>query len=252
MNTQIFQVLLTGISDTVKYLRGQDEKKKRELYDSLVDTLKNNNIDSLHDLADKEQLEELYDAARTQAGDVTRAAHKRLDRRRAAFNAALPAREEQRKAWKAEAKQHKKKARGNGGKIAAGIFGVAALAGAGWACWQFWLKDKLNDAPEPAPQPRTSTGEAKLIYSTTTEDDLHAEESTGVYSPDTATATGAHAKDSAGSTGSTVLTTSLDDTRDHTEGTGEGLSTLDTLEDDQRKATRGTSTRKSRHALRED
>ena len=27
MNTQIFQVLLTGISDTVKYLRGQDEKK---------------------------------------------------------------------------------------------------------------------------------------------------------------------------------------------------------------------------------
>ena len=51
MNTQIFQVLLTGISDTVKYLRGQDEKKKRELYDSLVDTLKNNNIDSLHDLS---------------------------------------------------------------------------------------------------------------------------------------------------------------------------------------------------------
>ena len=100
MNTQIFQVLLTGISDTVKYLRGQDDKKKRELYDSLVDTLKNNNIDSLHDLADKEQLEELYDAARTQAGDVTRAAHKRLDRRRAAFNAALPARKEQRKAWK--------------------------------------------------------------------------------------------------------------------------------------------------------
>ena len=254
MNTQIFQVLLTGITDTVKYLRGQDEKKKRELYDSLVDTLKNNNIDSLHDLADKEQLEELYDAARTQAGDVTRAAHKRLDRRRAAFNAALPAREEQRKAWKAEAKQHKKKAKGNGGKIAAGIFGLAALAGAGWACWQFWLKDKLNDAPEPAPQPRTSTGEAKLVYSTTTEDDLHAEESTGVYSPDTAndTATGAHAKDADGSTGSTVLTTSLDDTRDHTEGTGEGLSTLDTLEDDQRKATRGTSTRKSRHSLRED
>ncbi|AIJ32544.1 MULTISPECIES: hypothetical protein [Corynebacterium] len=229
MNPFTLRLLFTGAADAAKYFREQGDKRKRETYDALLAALEDRNI------TDADELEQLYDAARTQAGELTRAAHARLDKRRAAFNAALPGREAQRTAWRAEAKAHKKKARGKGRTVAAGLLGAGALAGAGWALWEFWLKDKLEDAePEIDLTDVARSGEAKLVYSTSTENE-------GVFAPDADTY-GEHAAvpptepaegaDSAQATGLTA------DAADAAVPDGETLSTLDTLDDSQRKGTK--------------
>lgn len=219
MNPYTLRLLFNGATDAAKYLRKQGDKRKREVYDTLVAALEE------RDITDADELEQLYDAARTQAGDLTRAAHDRLDKRRAAFNAALPEREAQRAALRAEAKAHKKKSRGKGRTVAAGLLGAGALAGVGWALWQFWLKDKLEAAePEIDLTDVARNGEAKLVYSTSTE-------STGVYAPDADTY-GEHA---ATPTETTTLTTDAEGVE------GETLTTLDALDDSQRKGTTGAN-----------
>lgn len=262
MNPYTLRLLFNGATDAAKYLREQGDKRKREVYDTLVAALEE------RDITDADELEQLYDAARTQAGDLTRAAHDRLDKRRAAFNAALPDREAQRKAWRAEAKSHKKKSKGNGGKILAGILGAGAAAAAGWACWEFWLKDKLAERePEidlvdvASSGAHARTGEAKLVYSTSTEDDLHrdanatAGESTGVYAPDAADTAGTDGEDAdtygAHAAKPTTLTTDATDASG-TGVDGETMSTMDALDDTQRKGTEGGSTRHSLSEYRED
>lgn len=219
MNPYTLRLLFNGATDAAKYLREQGDKRKREVYDTLVAALEE------RDITDADELEQLYDAARTQAGDLTRAAHARLDKRRAAFNAALPGREAQRAALRAEAKEHKKKSRGKGRTVSAGLLGAGALAGAGWALWQFWLKDKLEAAePEIDLTDVARNGEAKLVYSTSTE-------STGVYAPDADTY-GEHA---ATPPETTTLTTDAEGVE------GETLTTLDALDDSQRKGTTGAN-----------
>ena len=172
MNPFTLRLLFTGAADAAKYFREQGDKRKRETYDALLAALEDRNI------TDADELEQLYDAARTQAGELTRAAHARLDKRRAAFNAALPGREAQRTAWRAEAKAHKKKARGKGRTVAAGLLGAGALAGAGWALWEFYLREKLeerNHEPKHALRENAteggSEGTATLVYSTDSADD---------------------------------------------------------------------------------
>ena len=226
-----------------KYLRDQNDKRERDIYQSLLDNLKDGKLDDIHEKFDADQLQELYGAARAQAGEITRDAHDRLDRRRKQFADAAPSRKERQefleKHAKSAKKNVKKKKKGGFGKVVGATLGTAALAGGAWAAWEFFLKDKLAGEDEPAktyrPAPtRTETqprGSSTIVYSTRTEDDREGE--------------------------GQLLT---DATISQDLG-GEGLTTLDTLADDQRKATdpqhsvedvNAEDKNAGRHELRED
>ena len=161
-----------------KYLRDQNDKRERDIYQSLLDNLKDGDLDNLHEKLNTSELEELYGSARAHAGDLTRDAHDRLDRRRAAFAEAAPSRKERQELLRAHAKDAKKKKKGGFGKVVKTTLGTAALAGGAWAAWEFFLKDKLsgdNTAKTAHPAPtRTETdrrGNSTIVYSTRTEDD---------------------------------------------------------------------------------
>ena len=222
-----------------KYLRDQNDKRERDIYQSLLDNLKDGKLDDIHEKFDADQLQELYGAARAQAGEITRDAHDRLDRRRKQFADAAPSRKERQEFLEKHAKTAKKKKKGGFGKVVGATLGTAALAGGAWAAWEFFLKDKLAGEEEPAktyrPAPtRTETdktGSSTIVYSTRTEDDREGE--------------------------GQLLT---DATISQDLG-GEGLTTLDTLADDQRKATdpqhsvedvNAEDKNAGRHELRED
>lgn len=203
MNLKTIGLVATGANQAWKYLRDQNDKRERDIYQSLLDNLKDGKLDDIHEKFDADQLQELYGTARAQAGEITRDAHDRLDRRRAAFAEAAPSRKERQELLRAHAKDAKKKKKGGFGKVVKTTLGTAALAGGAWAAWEFFLKDKLAGEDKPAktshPAPtRTETdrrGNSTLVYSTRTEDDRPNEADT------------------------------------------DGLTTLDTLADDQRKAT---------------
>ncbi|WP_051106197.1 MULTISPECIES: hypothetical protein [Corynebacterium] len=211
-----------------KYLRDQNDKRERDIYQSLLDNLKDGKLDDIHEKFDVDQLQELYGAARAQAGEITRDAHDRLDRRRKQFADAAPSRKERQEFLEKHAKTAKKKKKGGFGKVVGATLGTAALAGGAWAAWEFFLKDKLagEEAPAETYRPASTrtetdkTGSSTIVYSTRTEDDL------------------------AGTT---------------KDLGGEGLTTLDTLAEDQRKATHAqhsvedaAGTEGGRHELREE
>lgn len=244
MNLKNIGLIVAGANRVRGYLRDQNDKRERDVYQSLLDNLKDGDLDNLHDKLNIDELEELYGAARAHAGDITRDAHDRLDRRRAAFAAAAPSRKERQELLQQHAKDAKKK--GGFGKVVKTTLGTAALAGGAWAAWEFFLKDKLTGKDEegvktyrPAPT-RTETdrqGNSTVVYSTRTEDDRERgrrEEGIegGVFPAD-----GHSSLDDATSGSSRATSEDLG---------GEGLTTLDTLADDQRKATHG------RHELNED
>ncbi|AWB83098.1 hypothetical protein [Corynebacterium liangguodongii] len=221
MNPMTIRLALKGAGSAVSYFRNLDKDKQREIYDSLIDALKNDKVEGINDLAHIDELEDLYSAARREAGAITRNAHDRLDRRRAAFAAAAPSRAERRKALKQEAKDAKKKSKSSGGKAAAGFATLAALAaaaGAGWAVWECVIKER-KEAPTstPAkPSGATKPGESTLVYSSRTEDDKS----------DKAQVAGPLGEEPA--VRDEELLSSID----------EQLSTLDTLDNDQRGSTR--------------
>ena len=238
-----------------KYLRDQNDKRERDIYQSLLDNLKDGKLDDIHEKFDIDELEELYGAARAQAGEITRDAHDRLDRRRKQFADAAPSRKERQefleKHAKSAKKNAKKKKKGGFGKVVGATLGTAALAGGAWAAWEFFLKDKLAGSDEPAktyrPAPtRTETdtrGSSTIVYSTRTEDDrdrTRREEGVegGVFPNEP---------------GEEQLLTDATGSQDLG---GEGLTTLDTLADDQRKATNPQHSvgdkNAGRHELRED
>lgn len=199
MNLKTIGLVATGANQALKYLRQQSDKRERDIYQSLLDNLKDGDLDNLHEQLNTSELEELYGSARAHAGDITRDAHDRLDRRRAAFAEAAPSRKERQELLRAHAKDAKKK-KGGFGKVVKTTLGTAALAGGAWAAWEFFLKGKLsgdNTAKTAHPAPtRTETdrrGSSTIVYSTRTEDD--------------------------------------------TENDTDGLTTLDTLADDQRETT---------------
>ena len=214
MNLKTIGLVATGANQALKYLRQQSDKRERDIYQSLLDNLKDGDLDNLHEKLNTSELEELYGSARAHAGDITRDAHDRLDRRRAAFAEAAPSRKERQELLRAHAKDAKKK-KGGFGKVVKTTLGTAALAGGAWAAWEFFLKDKLAGEDEPAktyrPAPtRTETqprGSSTIVYSTRTEDDREGEEQL------------------------------LTDATSSQDLGGEGLTTLDTLADNQRETT---------------
>ena len=237
-----------------KYLRDQNDKRERDIYQSLLDNLKDGKLDDIHEKFDADQLQELYGAARAQAGEITRDAHDRLDRRRKQFADAAPSRKERQEFLEKHAKTAKKKKKGGFGKVVGATLGTAALAGGAWAAWEFFLKDKLAGEEEPAktyrPAPtRTETdktGSSTIVYSTRTEDDrAGARREEGIE--------GGVFPNEPGEEQLLADATSSQDLG------GEGLTTLDTLADDQRKATHAqhsvedaAAAEGGRHELREE
>ena len=192
MNPAMIPLVFKGANSAYKYFRSQNDERERDLYASLLDGLKDNDLDDLHDKLDLDELEELYGTARAHAGDVTRSLHDNLDRRRAAFLAALP-----------ELEDVEEDKGSTFGTIVKWTLGLGAVAAGGWALWNYWLEDKLNSEDEGKKDVPTRTttdtrGNSTIVYSSRTEDEREA------------------AREDRGA---------------------EGLTTLDTLDDDQRKAT---------------
>ena len=218
MNPAMIPMLLKGANTAYKYLRSRDDERERDIYASLLDGLKSGDHDDIHEKLDVPELERAYGAARANAGDITRDLHDRLDRRRASYAATAPAREAYRKELLKEAEAKKKEGSSTFGTIVKWTLGLGAVAGGAYALWEFLLKDKFgNDEPAKtytAAPTRTETdreGNATLVYSTRTEDEREAADQ---QAPEP------------GDTGRRDLGR-------------EGLSTLDTLDDDQRDATTG-------------
>ncbi|MDK8244056.1 hypothetical protein [Corynebacterium sp. UMB10321] len=173
MNLTTARLALRGISGAWNYFRELNSKQQRDVYEALTEAIKDDNIDDLHDLADVPQLEGIYDAARQQAGKVTRASHARIDARRALHAATAPDRKARQIALKKEARK-----RGTGSKVLFASLGACALAAGGWALWEFYLREKLeerNHEPKHALREDategTSEGTATLVYSTDSADD---------------------------------------------------------------------------------
>ncbi|OFT84002.1 hypothetical protein [Corynebacterium sp. HMSC29G08] len=238
MNSTLLRLAVRGATDAYNYLRNSADKREREVYDALLEAVKNGRIGEVTEKANIDQLETLFSNARAEAGDVTRDIHDRLDRRRAAFAAAAPDRKARREALGGAAvgkkgKPAKKKSKA--GKVVGGLLGTAGLAAAGWALWEFVLAEKLDQqaagkpayTPEPTRTETGTAGTATLVYSTRTEDDYGKDD---------------YGKHAAGPLGEDPaerdeeLLASID----------EQLTTLDALDDDQREATA------PRHQLRED
>lgn len=193
MNLKTIGMAYAIANQGVKYLRDQNDKRERDIYQSLIDTLKDGNLSDLTDTFDRDQLQELYGAARAEAGEITRQAHDRLDRRRAAFDADAPLRAAQLAFLKDHAKEKKDEGRsvlGTIGSVVKWSTLSAVAAGGAWAAWEFFLKDKIAELRDDSPAdldlvsvaengagagsagtgsgaPGTST----LVYSTTTEDE---------------------------------------------------------------------------------
>lgn len=243
MNRIMLRLATGAATGAYNRYRNSDAKQQRKTYDALLGALKDGNLNDLADDLGIDDLEELHGAARANAGDLTRDAHDRLDRRRAAFAAAAPDRKARREALKHAAKQQEKDNSGGGVGKAIGItLGVIGTAVGAWAAWEYWLSDKVNGGSDkqaakttrPAPT-RTETdakGNSTLVYSTTTET-AGASGARVSNDPDNEMRPKADMRGSAGPLGEEPaerdeeLLTSID----------EQLTTLDTLEDSQREVT---------------
>ena len=130
MNLKNIGFAAAFVNQAWKYLRDQNDKRERDIYQSLLDNLKDGKLDDIHEKFDMDELQELYGAARAQAGEITRDAHDRLDRRRKQFEAAAPSRKERQefleKHAKSAKKNAKKKKKGGVGKVIGTTLGTAA------------------------------------------------------------------------------------------------------------------------------
>ena len=186
MNPTLLRLVASAAGSTLSSMKKGNDKREREIYQALLQAVEDDNLDHVTKEADIDGLEDIFDTARAEAGDVTRDIHARLDRRRAAFAAAAPDRKVRRAALEHDAKWRKKNAKkkkaSNAGKILGGVLGVAAVGAAAWAAWEYWLSDKLQDKSGTnkttktttyrKATPRTETdsrGRSTLVYSTRTE-----------------------------------------------------------------------------------
>lgn len=193
MNLRTIGMAYALANQGLKYFRDQNDKRERDIYQSLIDTLKDGDLSDLTDKFDRDQLEELYGAARAEAGEITRQAHERLDRRRAAFDADAPLRAAQLAFLKDHAKEKKDEGRSVLGTIGSVIKWStlsAVAAGSAWAAWEFFLKEKIAELRDDSPADLDlvsvaeggagraggagAGGTSTLVYSTTTEDDREA------------------------------------------------------------------------------
>ncbi|OFO37101.1 hypothetical protein HMPREF3048_00630 [Corynebacterium sp. HMSC075D04] len=193
MNLRTIGMAYALANQGLKYFRDQNDKRERDIYQSLIDTLKDGDLSDLTDKFDRDQLQELYGAARAEAGEITRQAHERLDRRRAAFDADAPLRAAQLAFLKDHAKEKKDEGRSVLGTIGSVIKWStlsAVAAGSAWAAWEFFLKEKIAELRDDSPADLDLVsvaeggagraggagggGTSTLVYSTTTEDDREA------------------------------------------------------------------------------
>ena len=193
MNLRTIGMAYALANQGLKYFRDQNDKRERDIYQSLIDTLKDGDLSDLTDKFDRDQLQELYGAARAEAGEITRQAHERLDRRRAAFDADAPLRAAQLAFLKDHAKEKKDEGRSVLGTIGSVIKWStlsAVAAGSAWAAWEFFLKEKIAELRDDSPADLDlvsvagggagraggagAGGTSTLVYSTTTEDDREA------------------------------------------------------------------------------
>lgn len=193
MNLRTIGMAYALANQGLKYFRDQNDKRERDIYQSLIDTLKDGDLSDLTDKFDRDQLQELYGAARAEAGEITRQAHERLDRRRAAFDADAPLRAAQLAFLKDHAKEKKDEGRSVLGTIGSVIKWStlsAVAAGSAWAAWEFFLKEKIAELRDDSPADLAlvsvaeggagraggagAGGTSTLVYSTTTEDDREA------------------------------------------------------------------------------
>lgn len=247
MNLSTLSLAVKGANSALNYLRDNGKKKEREIYDSLLEAVREGNLDDLADNANQDELEELFSTARREAGDVTRDIHDRLDRRRAAFAAAAPDRKARHEALKHDLRFQEEKKGSGAGKVIGTVLGIAGAAAASWAVWEFWLKDKLNEnssettkrtSPAPTRTETDSRGTSTLVYSTRTEDARedareNAKATTVRNEPGNELRPNADMRGAAGPLGEEPaerdeeLLASID----------EQLTTLDALDDDQREGT---------------
>ncbi|QYH18981.1 hypothetical protein JKI95_06590 [Corynebacterium aquatimens] len=257
MNRLAIALALKGANSAFNWYRDQDRKHQGDVYDALLSAVKDGKIQDLGKGASIDDIEEFFDKARAEAGELTRDAHERLDRRRAAFAAAAPDRKARQAALKAQAKAYEKESKNGAGKFIGTALGVAGAAAAAWAVWEYWLSDIVEEktsgsksgsasssgsskkvtVTKPAPS-RTETdaaGKSTLVYSTRSEDGAAgtgaagtahttrlADDPNNEMRPKVAGPLGEEPAER-----DEALLTSIDDQ----------LSTLDTLEDDQRQAT---------------
>lgn len=193
MNLRTIGMAYALANQGLKCFRDQNDKRERDIYQSLIDTLKDGDLSDLTDKFDRDQLQELYGAARAEAGEITRKAHERLDRRRAAFDADAPLRAAQLAFLKDHAKEKKDEGRSVLGTIGSVIKWStlsAVAAGSAWAAWEFFLKEKIAELRDDSPADLDlvsvaeggagraggagAGGTSTLVYSTTTEDDREA------------------------------------------------------------------------------
>lgn len=257
MNLSTLSLAVKGANSALNYLRDNGKKKEREIYDSLLEAVREGNLDDLADNANQDELEELFSTARREAGDVTRDIHNRLDRRRAAFAAAAPDRKARQEALKHDLRFQEEKKGSGAGKVIATVLGIAGAAAASWAVWEFWLKDKLNEdssettkrtSPAPTRTETDSRGSSTLVYSTRAEDETDETAGTVRNEPDNDMRPNADMRGAAGPLGEEPaqrdeeLLASID----------EQLTTLDALDDDQREGTAPRHEQGGKHELNPD
>lgn len=257
MNLSTLSLAVKGANSALNYLRDNGKKKEREIYDSLLEAVREGNLDDLADNANQDELEELFSTARREAGDVTRDIHNRLDRRRAAFAAAAPDRKARQEALKHDLRFQEEKKGSGAGKVLGTVLGIAGAAAASWAVWEFWLKDRLNEdssettkrtSPAPTRTETDSRGSSTLVYSTRAEDETDETAGTVRNEPDNDMRPNADMRGAAGPLGEEPaqrdeeLLASID----------EQLTTLDALDDDQREATAPRHEQGGKHELNPD
>lgn len=192
--------------------RDLNSQQKRDVYEAVRLMARGNNEQNDEDTSN-------YSAARLQAGDVTRAAHARLDRRRALFEADQLDKKEKKELEKALKKQKKQKKSGGKNGIAAGALILTLLAAIAGGVYYFIFGP---DSPAPAKKAPQKPAPKPTVKNT---------------QPPTS--------------GSTRISSAANNTKDHgplseepaerdeelLSSIDEQLSTLDALADDQRNGT---------------
>lgn len=227
MNLRTATIAYRAASTLYGRYRSLNDEQKRNVYEAVRDMARAGgdpkNPDELAKavVEGEGRLNKKQAAARREAGDLTRAAHDRLDRQRALFEATINEKKAKKQAEK-QAKRAKTAKQAKAGGISAGVLALlAAIAG---GVWYFFFREDNQPKQQPRKdhKPVVKTGEKKRddgsvtrTYSTTTDPEPAAKTTDhGPLSEEPAD------RDEA-------LLSSID----------EQLSTLDALDDDQRNAT---------------
>lgn len=194
--------------------RNLDEEKRRNVYEALRamalnEGAKNDQDDAVSAALPKKKVSKKAAEARREAGEVTRAAHDRLDARRAAFATMVQDKKVIKGLEKKAKKEKNKKRRSTIGKSVGILTLLSAIAAAVY--YYFFREDDSKPAPKP--------GQKNLQPAPVKAPEKKAEEAPKEHSHGPLSEEPAERDEE--------LLSSID----------EQLSTLETLDDDQRKAT---------------